>query len=199
VPGPNARYWELDGVRFCFTITPSFECPMTVTAYEVWDPVTDKTTVTTRRPPKEDEALGITFKRHVTEAQIEAARLLGVDAKALVTLIENSHRGAWHSQDGIRRRVEGKLTDLCRTCGAKLINHGYSAFVERDFDPEVDEDPEGTRKASRAISDRLGFQPPAVRLKGVNGLKRTEARKWAYEQYTQAKTAREEESSGSRR
>jgi hypothetical protein len=23
MPGPNTRYWELDGVRFCFTITPS--------------------------------------------------------------------------------------------------------------------------------------------------------------------------------
>jgi hypothetical protein len=196
MPGPNARYWELDGVRFCFTITPHLECPMSVTTYEVLDVSTGERTITKRRP---EEKVGWTFTRHVTAEQEEAARLLGVDAKAMVTLIENGHRNAWHSQDGIRRRVEGKLTDRCRACGAKLINHGYSAFVERDFDPEVDEDPEGTRKASRAISDRLGFQPPAVRLKGVNGLKRTEARKWAYEQYTQAKTAREEESSGSRR
>jgi hypothetical protein len=47
-------------------------------------------------------------------------------------IIANAHRRAAVS---LRERVDGKLTDSCRVCGAKLTRKGFAAWEERPADP----------------------------------------------------------------
>lgn len=181
------RYWHFkddpEGRRFCFTTEPLYTCPRSdKITYEVKDLSTGEVTLTTRRP---EEKVGWTFTRHVSDVEAEAARLLGVDGKKLLTVIQNAHRHA-SGADGLRQRVDGKLTDRCKVCGSKLTNHGYSAYVERDMTEE-----ERLERGQPNMSS-FGFSNPSMRLKGVNGLKRSEAREWAYEQYVMAKAAQQE-------
>jgi hypothetical protein len=113
---------------------------------------------------------------------VDAAEDEGFDPEQIVRIWRRGHGSLSGS---VRQRNDaGRLTDRCSGCGYKLDSHGYSAYVERPKRPEEYRDTDAT---SAAISERLGGHGPTVRLKGQNGLKRSEARKWAYEQFLQAK------------
>lgn len=180
------RYWTIKGDpddrRFCFTTEPRFECPHESITYSVTDLAGGAPTITKRRP---EEAVGITFTRHVSEEMAQAAQLLGLDGKKLAAMLVGAHR----SKPPTRERVDGKLTNRCATCGAKMIDHGYSAYVER---PRREDEMDAMHRTSAAISSRLGGEGPMVRLKSATGLKRSEARQWAWEARQQVAAELEE-------
>lgn len=188
----SVRYWSIkgdpEGRHFCFTTEPFFECPNSRITYEVQNLATGEKTLTTRRP---EERVGWTFTRHVSDEAAQAAQLLGVEPKKLLAILGNAHR----HRAAERARVNGKLTNRCATCGAKMIDHGYSAYVERP--KREDEYHEGDR-TNAALAERMGFQPPMLRLVGTTGLKRSEARQWAYEQYELAQAALDEDREGAK-
>lgn len=168
----NFRYWEIkgdpEGRHFCFSTAPRFECPF---AYFERERVDGE--VVRRLPGK-------------VSGQVAAiANVIGSTDDDVMRMLERAHRSAGHH----RRRVDGKLTDRCDACGAKMVDHGYSAYVER---PKREDEYGETDRASAALSARLGGVGPTVRLKNISGLKRSEARQWAYDEYQIARGALEE-------
>lgn len=172
----STRYWEIEGDpeerRFCFTTKASFTCPHAYFERE-----------------READASGaiIVVRRTPTPAVKAVAEALGTDVASAMRVLERGHGGRGTE----RRREDGRLTDRCATCGAKMIAHGFSAYVER---PKREGEFEETDRASAAIAGRLGFDGPSVRLKSVSGLKRAEARAWAWEQRQQVAAELEEAS-----
>jgi hypothetical protein len=181
------RYWQIKGDpeerHFCFTTEPRMECPFESVTYAVTDLASGETT-TTKRRPQEHEA--VTSERHVSPEMEQAAQLLGMRPKALDALVTNGHR---HGGGRWRDPATGKLTNRCKACGSKLIDHGYSAYVER---PKREDEFGEMDQTNAALASRLGMQPPMLRLKGANGLKRSEARKWAWEARQQVAAELEE-------
>jgi hypothetical protein len=164
------RYWQIKGDpeerRFCFTTEASFTCPH---AYF-----------------ERERENGEVVRRIPTPAAEAVAQVLGGDVDSAMRLLERGHGSGRGTE---RRREKGKLTDRCAVCGAKMVAHGYSAYVERP--KREDEFHEGDR-TSAAIAGRLGFDGPMVRVRSQSGLKRSEARAWAWEQRQMAAAQLEE-------
>lgn len=173
-----ARYWELGDRRFCFTDKPRFECPHESITYEFRDPTTGEVTVTSRRP---EERVGITFSRHVPAEWATAAAALDVDGAKLLAAVQRVHRG-----DGGRCRVNGKLTNRCKACGAKLIAHGYSAYVE-ELVPEDERDE--MQRANARLAATFGTGGVYRRVKGVQVDTKREAKQWAWDEFVLARNA----------
>lgn len=160
------RYWELkgdpEGRRFCYGTEPLFVCPFGRFERERVDGEV------TRRLPGKAEAYVVAI-----------SGVMGTTAEDVMRLLERGHSGVGHH----RRRVDGKLTDRCDGCGAKMIDHGFTAWVERDRTDD---------SAASRVAERMGMRGPSERLKVQPNLKRREARQWAYDEYMIARGALDE-------
>jgi hypothetical protein len=181
------RYWGLpDGREFRFATEPLFECPQAAIVYEVWDPskpVGSEKTITRRRP---EEAVGVTHTRHVTAEAQAAADALGVDPKKLLGMLTAAHR---RNGLGVRARVDGRLTDRCDVCGARMERKGYMAAVWEPTPEEELGDSRSTVELNRHLNPGYVHMRP---VKVVYLDTRREAKQWAYDEYATAKAVVEE-------
>lgn len=115
------RYTTHDGRRYCYAVEPTYRCPL---ADAVPEEVTD-----------------------VPEAIVAAAAALGSDAYLLARALRKAHTGML-ATDGGRQREDGKLTDRCRCCGARMERLGFRVWIEEPLDPD---------STKGRISSRLGF------------------------------------------
>lgn len=109
-----------------------------------------------------------------------AAEALGCDAAKLAQMIRRAHSRSGAGRD---RDADGRLTERCQTCGAKLVRVGYAAWAEEP-------DPEEYRER---IAERLGFDRPMRQSKPRRyfDVKR-EAMAWAREEAAISKAVAEE-------
>lgn len=170
------RYWEDGhGRRYCYAKDALFECPHEGLWYELTDPETGEKTLTKRQPA---ERLGITFSRAATPEQDNAAAVLGMDPVKLGAMIAQAH-----SRRGRERlRVDGRLTDRCGCCGARMERKGFRVWID---EPVPEEELSSGQRTSAAISSRIfggsGTQLRVIRERWLDTKK--EARAWAYEEY----------------
>lgn len=76
----------------------------------------------------------------------QKAKKIGIDLDRMFDLA--------HKRSGRLHHYEGdKRTELCATCGARLIKDGYATWVEAPWD-QIPKDAYGASK--RAINERLG-------------------------------------------
>jgi hypothetical protein len=183
--GPNYRYWDgPGGARYCFNIEPTFRCPHDGLRYDVVELGTGKVTVTELRP--RDETVGITFSIHVTDEAKAAADLLGVDPLKLTRMLARSH----NSNHG-RERVNGKLTDRCKACGAKMERLGFRVWIER---PKTEEELTAQDRTSSHVAERLGFSGErTVTVRSAYTDTKREAKQWCLDERATAQAVAEEE------
>lgn len=162
-----------DGTRFCFAKEPSFVCPNGRSLWDCHDLATGEVTVVERQA---GERMGITFTRHVTDAQRRAAAELGMDPECLASLILRGHSSNWG-----RRRVDGKLTDQCKACGTKMERLGFRCWIEHD--KAAEDYGTGDR-----ITETLGGTP-SITTKSFYLDTKKEARSWAIEESRISKSA----------
>jgi hypothetical protein len=99
-----------------------------------------------------------------------AARELGCSPVYLAREIRRAHRS---HRIGRERDADGKLTDRCTVCGARMERHGFAAWSEAP-------DPEEYRQR---IADRLGFAMAVVQSTPRRYFERKrEAMEWAREE-----------------
>lgn len=177
-------YFEApDGRRFNWNKEPTYTCPHEGIRYEVHDFGTGKVTITDARPA--DEAVGITFSRYISEETKQAAAALGVDPLKLAKMITAGHRSTYG-----RERVDGKLTEKCRACGAKMERLGFRCWIDRPV--SADEATEG-EQASKAIAGRLGFADPRRTVQTFYAETKREADRWARDELATAHAVAAEE------
>lgn len=133
----NSWYFEApDGRRFNWNKAPTYICPNA-------DPI--------RVEVDGDERIEtITLDRAV--AIDAAARGLMMDPLKLARLIKRSHRSFSYQ----RERVNGKLTDRCECCGAKMDRLGFRCWVDR---PKTEDELTSEDRTSSRVAERLGFDP----------------------------------------
>lgn len=102
----------------------------------------------------------------------------------LVELVELAHRRRGRAE---RDRQDGKLTDRCATCGARMERLGFMAWAERPAAP----DSTGTQMA-----ERLGANAVPVRGDGICFPTKREAEAWAREQLEVAQLVDADERAG---
>lgn len=115
-------YFEgTDGRHYCWAKTPTFVCPMA-------EPV--------EYIPNGDGEEGYhQIKLADLEPLTSAAQLLGVDPLELGMMFKRAHS----SGRGGRKRVDGKVTDICSACGHRLERLGFRVWIERTpTDEEAD-------------------------------------------------------------
>jgi hypothetical protein len=128
------RYWQgPGGERVCISTHPTFVCPHG--SFE-----------------RERDEEGKVIRRIPTPAAEAAARALGADVDLVVRMLDRQHGQV----SAGRRRVDGKLTDDCAVCGARMERKGFRVWIERPVPEE--ERTEGER-ASAAINSRLNGGP----------------------------------------
>jgi hypothetical protein len=161
------RYYEHDGTRWCWNVDPTFICPNAgITEYVAPEDGDGGAHVIARR---EDE-IG------------EAADALGMDPIKLALILNRAHQSFKHD----RERVDGKLTDRCKACGAKMRREGFRAWIER-FVPE-NERTEAERTSTRIGSRLFGSSDTTWRREGFRWYDtKKEATGWALDEYKVAK------------
>ena len=125
-------YWYIegaDGRRYCYAKDPTYLCPM-------GDPV-----VYERSEDSEDSE---PVPRLTLDVMVPAAERLGMDQMLLAKVIGSAHLRAGAG----RARIDGRLTDICATCGHKLIRKGFRYWIEAK--PR-------TADSQTRIAQRLGF------------------------------------------
>lgn len=177
------RYYEApDRRQFCYATHPTFTCPQSRSLWDYHDLETGDTKVVEREP---GERMGVTFTRHVNDRVKHGARQLGMDPDRLAGMIAVAHR-----RDSGRARIDGKLTDKCKVCGAKMERVGFHCWVERPYTEEELES--SSARATVSLNAALGTQA----LKTIRNLyvdTKKEAREWAYDEFKTAKAAEEEQ------
>lgn len=128
-------YWYIDGKdgrHYCYAKEPTFLCPMgEPTEYVV-------------PAPEGSETEGAHVLKDATKAAVTAAaEQLGMDPVLLGMIVKRGH-----SHRHGRRRVDGRLTDQCVACGARMERKGFRVWIEA---LPTEED------AQSRIADRLGF------------------------------------------
>lgn len=116
-------YVEAGDTHFCWSTEPTYRCP------------------------NADMPRGGDGEIIATPAIVSAAGLLAADPAKLAGLLERPHRRV--SQH--RARVDGKLTDTCAICGARLERLGFARWIERK--PTTEE----RKSVQGRINERLGF------------------------------------------
>jgi hypothetical protein len=89
-----------------------------------------------------------TFVCGYTDGFEAAAGIMAVDGisgERLSEIVANAHARTLHSSLRLRD-ADGKLTDECRVCGAKLIRKGFAAWEQRE------------REEQTGIAMRLGIE-----------------------------------------
>jgi hypothetical protein len=122
----------------------------------------------------ERDAEGAVTRTIPTTAVEAAAAALGADAVQLGKLIRSAH----HRFGAGRLRVDGKLTDRCGACGARMERLGFRCWVDAPH--------EATDSRTR-IADRLGFEPPRDHVRTFYVDTKREAAAWARDEQRTAK------------
>lgn len=162
----GSGYWYIEGgpgVRLCYAKSPTYICP-----HAYFERVRDADDKVTGRVP--------------TAAAEKVAAVLGTDPESAAKLLERGHRSM-----GGRLRVDGKLTERCEGCGAKMQRKGFRIWRE-ELVPEEERTSE--QRTSAAINSRLGFdgQTWKTTYSGYVETKR-EAEGWARENAASSKAA----------
>jgi hypothetical protein len=108
-----STYWVYtasDGRRYCWNKEPTFSCPLV-------DPLAD-------RPDPDGDPVS-PFGRGIDEA----AAALSVAPADLAGVLRRAHRST-SGKGTRRRRVGGRLTDLCDVCGRRMKRLGFRAWIE---------------------------------------------------------------------
>lgn len=172
-----------DGRRFNWSKAPSFECPMALVRYDVIDIGTGEVKATVERRP--EEAVGVTFRRHVSPELAAAAETLAVFPLKLAGALARLHRSPG---GGERERVDGKPTDRCAGCGHKMRRLGFHCWVDEPY-------PEGEEDVSKRVAQRLGFGPPRKTTRSFYVDTKREAEAWARDELAAARAVAAEETS----
>lgn len=115
----------------------------------------------------------------ISLATIEpAAAALGLSLERLARIITRAHRGG----NGHRRRVDGKLTDECSSCGHKMKRLGYRAWIDEPI-------PASERTEGQAIGAALGHGAPRRTTRTTWHKTKREAEAWARHECKRAKAA----------
>lgn len=139
-----------DGTRrFSWNKEPTFECPNA-----------DAVHYTAGERDGEDGTWTLARDEIAT-----AAAALGADPVMLGRLLRQRH--ASHAAG--RMRVNGRLTDRCAICGAKMTRKGFRAWID-----EPSED-----ASSQRIAGRLGLEPPRRTIRTTWHPTKREAEAWA--------------------
>ena len=148
------RYWDgPEGRRYCFTTEPLMECP---------------------NVPEPQREAGSGYV--VTAVAKAVAAALSTTEQDACRVLRRAHSGS----RGHRRRVDGKLTDRCDSCGAKMRNRGYFAYVE---EPVPEEELTSLQRTSAALNARLsGNATQYRRIRDVQVDTRREAKAWAWDE-----------------
>lgn len=145
------------GLHFNWSKHPSFECPNA-------DPVS--------YTAAERDGEGGTWALQRDEVAAAAAAI-GADPVMLGQLLRQRHA----SHGAGRLRVDGKLTDRCAICGAKMTRKGFRAWID-----EPNSDP-----ASQRIAGRIGFGAPRITVRTTWHPTKREAEAWARHERQRAK------------
>lgn len=125
---------DADGTHFNWNKEPTFECPNA--RFELRE---------------ESESEPHYVDRLIATPEIEqAAPLLGLTAQQLVVLLHRAHARSSYG----RKRIDGRLTNECASCGRTMKRLGFRAWIDEPI-PEADQT-EGQR-ASAQLGDVLGF------------------------------------------
>lgn len=160
--GANSRYYDApDGRHFCWNVDPTFVCPL------AWFERTD------------DEA-----KARIPTAAVEAAAAaLGCGGDELARILERQHASFTHT----RRRVDGRLTDICDCCGSRMERKGFRVWADR---PKTQEELTGNDRVASQIGQRLGFSgEQRVTLRNFYVDTKREAKAWALDELRTAESA----------
>jgi hypothetical protein len=150
-----AGYWYFkgtDGRRYCYAKDPTYVCPMS-------EPL-----IYTRREDSDSTELDPCL---AIAEMTPAAQELGMNPIRLAELIASSHRQAGAS----RARVDGRLMDICATCGHRMIRKGYRHWIE--------ETPR-TADSQTRIAQRLGFSDYRQVEGSWYSKTKRDARSWAH-------------------
>lgn len=153
----RAGYWYVsgaDGLHCCWAKSPSYSCPF---ANGIDDP--EIVPVTSRLLPA------------IAETGMSVERV----SRAVKRV---------HSSSNLRARVDGKLTEHCAACGAKLTRHGFAAWLERELPDDAELTP------SQRISEGIFGTAPTERV-GEQRYFRTKrkAEEWARKQAAKSRAA----------
>jgi hypothetical protein len=105
-----------------------------------------------------------------------AAEALGADAEPLARIIERAHGSHRY---GRVRDANGRLTDRCTICGARMERKGFRCWID---------EPNTADESGARIASRLGFEPPRQTIRVVWLDTKREAREWCYEEFQLAKS-----------
>lgn len=165
----GSSYWYYDapdGRRWNWSKEPTYQCPNRPALREVEEPT-----------PLVDRLIP-------TIAMRDAAEALATTPEAMARLLENVHARISY---GRQRDANGRLTDRCSCCGAKMRRLGFRAWVDEPI-PENELTDDHAR--SMRVSERLGLDGEQRRTtwSGHFETKRA-AQEWAHRESRDAKAA----------
>lgn len=155
--GPNYCYWSGPAdTRYCFNVDPTFICP--------------------NADPIRVEGEGVTITRDRCVAIDAAAKALMMEPVKLARMMQRSHRSFTHS----RERVDGKLTNRCACCGAKMDRLGFRVWIER---PKTAEELTPEDRVGSRVAERLGFDgQKTVIVRSAYVDTKREAKQWCLDE-----------------
>lgn len=146
-----------DGLRFNWNKAPTFQCPnASAVTYTAADAGGGEGTWTLQRPEV-----------------AAAAAAIGADPVMLGKLLHQRHA----SFAAGRLRVDGRLTDRCAICGAKMTRKGFRAWIDKPGDDE----------ASQRVARRLGLQGPRTTIRTTWHPTKAAAEAWARHELKRAR------------
>lgn len=149
-------YAGADGAQFCYAAQPTYRCPLA--------------------EPSEEGA----GRPNESSQLVAAADALTVDPGKLAGVLKRAHASY---RAGRERTEEGRLTDTCRVCGARMERVGFAAWHQAP-------DPVEYRQQ---IAKRLGYVA-ATRQVGRRRYfdRKREAMEWAHEEAKISRAAAQE-------
>lgn len=159
----SAWYIAAGDTHFNWAKAPTFECP---------------NAATDGRPIGAMLAEDAAITPLVARARL-AADALGVDAAKVIGMLRRMHSG------GTRRaEIDGKLTDRCAHCGAKMKRKGFRAWIDEPGSWD------GYSGATRSLNQMIGnSEPPRKTIRTTWHKTKKEAEAWARHECRRAKAA----------
>jgi hypothetical protein len=102
-----------------------------------------------------------------------AAAAIDADPVMLGRLLRQRHA----SFTAGRLRIDGRLTDRCAICGAKMTRKGFRAWIDQASDDD----------ASQRVARRLGLDGPRTTVRTTWHPTKTEAQAWARHELKRAR------------
>ena len=145
-----------DGLRFNWNKAPTFQCPNAGAVTYAAAADGGEGTWTLQRPEV-----------------AAAAAAIGADPVMLGKLLHQRHA----SFAAGRLRVDGRLTDRCAICGAKLTRKGFRAWIDNPAGGD----------ASQRVASRLGLDGPRTTVRTTWHPTKAQAEAWARHELKRAR------------